>query len=301
MTPLVEFRNVTKDFGVTRALESFDLSVEPGSVYGMVGRNGAGKTTALRMLAGLESPTHGEIRLFGIPVDSLDNLSKARVAYAAAGQVLPPALTVSQVGVLVRRATPDWDETLFQAILKEGRVPLHKNVRALSRGLKQRLRLALAYAKRPKILILDEPTEGLDTVVRFDLFSRILDVVAGGDACTIVSSHFLGDIERVVDRIGFISGGHLMLEGQLDEFKERIRRVRVAWNKNSDPGSILDDYVATHRAFAFKRDGRQAVFLTECYDPEWLAAFNRRFPGCVVESDRLGLEDIFIELLRDQP
>ncbi len=300
MAPLIEFRNVSKSFAFAKALDDLSLTVESGSIYGLLGRNGAGKTTALRMLAGLDDPTSGEVLVFGKTPGDLDDLDKANIGYAGAGQVIPPYMTVAEVCDTVRRAAPRWDDALCRTILDEGRIEPTKRVRALSRGMKQRLRLALAYAKRPKVLIFDEPAEGLDTIVRYGLFARVLDVVAQGDSCAIVSSHVLADVERVADRIGFLSSGKLLVDGPLDDMKDRFRRVRIAWPESGDPGQRLESETLAEGSFSFRRDGRQASFITGRYDDAWLAAFKRKFPSCMVEIDPLDLEGIFIEILGDE-
>jgi len=298
--PLIEFNDVTKEFRFTPVLNGLSFSVQPGSVYGLLGRNGAGKTTALRMILSMEQPTSGHVHVFGTPPEDLDDVERSRIAYAAGGQILPPYMTVAEVGRFVKSATPAFDDSLFTELIEEGRVPFDKRVRALSRGLKQRLRLSLAYARRPKVLVLDEPTEGLDTVVRFNLLKRVLDVVAEGDSCAIVSSHVLGDVERVVDRIGLLAGGRIVLEGEIDLLKERMQRIRLAWGGADDPGPDLESTARADGALTFQRDGRQAWFVTDRYSPEWLASFKRKFPGCVVENDSLDLEEIFFELLKDE-
>jgi ABC-2 type transport system ATP-binding protein len=300
MAPLIEFRSVTKRYPGGLALDGLSLTVEPGSVYGLLGRNGAGKTTALRMIAGMESPSSGEVLVFGKNPRRLDDLEKAMLGYAGDGQILPPHLKVSQVMNLVGRATPEWDGALCRAILEEGGIPLDRKVRALSKGMKQRLRLALAYARWPRVLVLDEPAEGLDTVVRFDLFARILDVVAAREACAIVSSHVLGDVERIADRIGFISRGRLLMEGSLDDLKEGARRIRVAWGKRVDPASRLAFEAEAIGALSYRQSGRQASFVTGKYSEAWLSSFRQTFHQCSIETDPLNLEEIFVEILKDE-
>jgi ABC-2 type transport system ATP-binding protein len=300
MAPLIELRSVTKRFSGGLALDGLSLSVEPGSVYGLLGRNGAGKTTALRMIAGMESPTRGEVLVFDRNPRRLDDVTKSWISYAGDGQILPPHLKVSQLIGMVRRATPEWDDTLCRSILEEGGIPADRKVRALSKGMKQRLRLALAYARWPRILVLDEPAEGLDTVVRFELFSRMLDVVAAREACAIVSSHVLGDVERIADRIGFISKGKLIIEGTLDDLKEGARRVRIAWGKGVDPVSRLAFEIEAIGALSFERTGRQASFVTGRFSESWLASFRQKFHQCLIETDPLNLEEIFVEILKEE-
>ena len=300
MVNLIEFKSVTKAFGRTRALDGLSLSVEHGSVYGLIGRNGAGKTTALKMVTGMEAPNRGEVLVFGTQPARLDDVAKAQIAYAGDSQVLPPHMKVSEVSTFVRRATPGWNNGLFREILAEGRIPPGERVRALSKGMKQRLRLALAYARNPRVLVLDEPAEGLDTVVRFGLFSRVLDVVSQGDACAIVSSHVLGDVERIADKIGFISRGKLLVEGGLDDIKDKVRRVRLAWAAGSKPDSRLEQQASEAGAFSFRQEGRQASFVTGRFEAGWRARLRKSHPGCMIEADPLSLEEIFVELLKDE-
>jgi ABC-2 type transport system ATP-binding protein len=303
MTHLVEFREVRKTFiqprkvKGTRALDGLTLEVEPGSIYGLLGRNGAGKTTALRMIPGIITPDRGSVRVMEERPEEMDDITKSKISYAGAGQVYMPEMTVREMGDFVKDSTPAWDDRLFTEIIEEGYIPPRKLVRSLSRGMRQRLRLALAYARRPKVLVLDEPAEGLDTVVRFSLFARALDAVADGDACAIVSSHVLGDVERVVDRIGFIADGKILAEGALDDIKERARRVRFAWSDGVDPTRDIEEEAQALEAASIRVTARQASFVTLKFNDDWFGAMKQKFHTCMVETDPLSLEEVFIELL----
>jgi len=300
MAPLIEFNDVTKFYGDSIALFGLSFSVEPGSVYGLLGRNGAGKTTALNMIPGAVIPSMGGVSVIGENPRFLNESARSQIAYAGDNQVLMPHLKVKEVCALAKSASPDWNEKLCRDILDEGGVAMNKLVRTLSKGMKQQLKLALAYAKQPRILVLDEPTEGLDAIVRYSLFSRVLDVVAGGDACVIVSSHILTDVERIIDHVGFISHGRLLYDGLLDDLKEKARRIRIAWSDLKDPGTALDNAADSLGAFSYKKSKRQASFVTGRFNEKWISSFRRQFNSCMIETDPLGLEEIFIEMLRSE-
>ena len=300
MAPLIALKALTRIYEDVPALDRIDLEVEPGSVYGLVGRNGAGKTTLLNLVAGLARPSSGEVRVMGENPEGLPDALRGRLAFVGEGQVLLPHLTCRQVVNVAMSASPEWDSNVLTEILDEAGIDPNLHVRSLSRGMKQQLRVALAYARRPRVLLLDEPVEGLDPVVRFDIFSRVLDRVAEGDACAMVSSHLLTDVERVVDRIGFLRKGRLEYDGTVDDLKDRFRRIRVAWRDGNDPGGLLDDAVARLEGIAFCRAGRQASFLTPRFSGEALTALGERLTGCMVEADRLCLEEIFVEWMREE-
>ena len=230
----IEIRGLTKSFRKFR-LGPLDLTVPRGSIYGFVGPNGAGKTTTLDLLLGMGSPEGGRI-----VVDGLDHIRdevavKQRIGYVSPDLDFRMWGKVGKAIRFVRGFHQGWDDRHCGQLLQTFRLGLDDSIATLSYGSKIKLALVLALAWRPSILILDEPTVGLDAVARHDLYSELLETVRDEDRTVLISTHALGDVERFADHVGFIKEGRMLLEGGTAELLQRYRMVDC---QTSDPGRL---------------------------------------------------------------
>ncbi|AGZ44254.1 ABC transporter ATP-binding protein [Actinoplanes friuliensis] len=214
MTPPVETRGLTKRFGALTAVDTLDLTVHAGEVYGFLGPNGAGKTTTLRMLLGLIRPTAGEVRLFGEPPGRLDG-----VGALIEGPAFYPYLSGrDNLRVMARHAgvTPDRVAVVLEQVDLTGRA--RDRYSTYSLGMKQRLGVAAALLKDPRLVILDEPTNGLDPAGMADM--RLLVRRLGASGCTVLlSNHLMTEVQELCDRVGIIAGGRLIAESTVAELR----------------------------------------------------------------------------------
>ncbi len=222
---MIETRGLTKIFGQTAAVDSLDLAVPKGSVFGFLGVNGAGKTTAVRMIMGHLHPTRGEVRTLGIDPWMYSETHRRRIAYVSENMNLPSWMTPEQAVRFNASFYPRWDVALAERLFSDFNLRGVGRYGSLSKGQKRRLCLLLAICQNADLLVLDEPTAGLDVVARQEFLSHILEMVYDGERTVFISSHLLSDLERVVDRIAILRRGRLHLVGELDALKDGIRKI----------------------------------------------------------------------------
>ncbi|WP_436664327.1 ABC transporter ATP-binding protein [Alicyclobacillus acidoterrestris] len=225
MTSIVETHDVTKQFGDVTVIDGVSLNVPQGAIYGLVGANGAGKTTLMRMLIGLMWPDAGEVRLFGQVLERDSAQIRQRVHYVAADGSFFKQLQVKDVLTYSRLLYERWDDTRCQMLVR-ALVPLNRRVRNLSLGMTMQLRLAIALSARPDLLVLDEPTNGLDPIVKRQFLQLIVQEAAQGST-VVIATHQLADVERIVDGVGLLYRGRMVMDGMLDDLKGAIKHVQA--------------------------------------------------------------------------
>jgi ABC-2 type transport system ATP-binding protein len=282
---------LTKYYGNRRVVDNLDLKVPCGSVYGLLGRNGAGKSTTLKMLAGMVRPDFGRAMLLGEAVESLAPATRARIAYLAEGHPIYTWMTVKQAVDFATSFYPSADRSLIGRILDHFDLSPKAKIGRLSKGQRAQVSLALAIAPDPELLILDDPTLGLDTNVRRDFLESMIQIIQRRGRTILFSSHVLGDVERVADRIGVMVDGVLRVDCPADHFKRTVRKIVVEFDREppavpSLPGLLSDWLVGTRR---------ELVFID--YGPQQRSAVEALGPKKVVTVE-MNLEDAFIEYTR---
>jgi ABC-2 type transport system ATP-binding protein len=224
---VVQVEHLSRRFGRTVALDDLSLSVPRGAVFGIVGANGAGKTTLIRHLLGLLSPQSGTVRLFGRdPVaDPVGVLG--RVGYLSEENDLPPWMRVRELLRYLQGFYPGWDADFAEQLRSNFALDTAARVRELSRGQKARTGLLAALAYRPELLILDEPSTGLDPLARRDILTAVLRTVAQEGRTVLFSSHLLDEVERVSDHVALVDKGRIVVQGPLDEVRQAHRLLTV--------------------------------------------------------------------------
>ena len=291
---VLELRGVTKRYGKVPALLGLDLGVERGQVYGLLGRNGAGKSTALRIVMGITRHDTGVVSLFGTPGNAGDTSARQRLGYVAQEQHFYDWMTPERLGRFVRGFYPTWDAPRFRELLRRFDVPERK-IGGLSGGTKVKLALALALAHAPELLVLDEPTAGLDAVARHEFLDIVREQGVAGQHTTIFSSHLIDDVESVCQQIGIIDGGRMLFEGSLQDLSARVRRLTLP---ASDAGALsaltgLPIGIVQDRVLQSER--RLVLWANE---PDVFAVVADRVAPLQLET--LALEDTFVALVRQR-
>ncbi len=226
MTHAIVTERLTKYFGARCVVNCLDLRVPAGTVYGFLGRNGAGKSTTIKMLLGMVQPSYGTIELLGQKVASLPSAVRGRIAYLAEGHPLYGWMTVAEAARFARSFhAARWNQRLLDQILEHFEIPARAKLRRLSNGQRANVALALAIAPDPDLLILDDPTQGLDTVARRDFLMSLVHLVQRQGRTILFSSHILADVERVADRIGILVEGVLRVDCPTDHFKQSVSKL----------------------------------------------------------------------------
>lgn len=216
---------LTKSYDGRRVVDSLSLRVPVGSVYGFLGRNGAGKSTTIKILLGMVQPDCGRAELLGHDIAALPNDVRARIAYLAEGHPLYPWMSVADAVKFTRAFYSRWNQSLLDQILDHFELAGRAKIRRLSNGQRAQVSLALAIAPDPDLLILDDPTLGLDTVVRRDFLESLIQIIQRQGRTILFSSHVLADVERVADRIGIMVGGVLRVDCPTEHFKQTVSKA----------------------------------------------------------------------------
>ena len=226
MTLAIVTERLTKYYGAQCVVNCLNLRVPVGTVYGFLGRNGAGKTTTIKMLLGMTQPNFGRVELLGHELASLPPDVRGRIAYLAEGHPLYGWMTVAEAVRFARSFHPArWNQRLLDQILEHFEIPLRAKLRRLSNGQRANVALSLAIAPDPDLLILDDPTLGLDTVARRDFLMSMVHLVQRQGRTILFSSHILADVERVADRIGILVDGVLRVDCPTEHFKQSVSKV----------------------------------------------------------------------------
>jgi ABC-2 type transport system ATP-binding protein len=218
MSDAIRTEQLTKRYGETLALDSLDLAVSAGEVYGYLGPNGAGKTTTIRLLLGLHRPTAGRAELFGIDAWSDPVVAHRHVAYVAGEPSLWPSLTGAETLEFLARVHGTTDAAYRDVLVARFQLDTNKKVRALSKGNRQKVQLIAAFATRSELLVLDEPTSGLDPLMEVAFRETVREAKERGQT-VFLSSHILSEVEALCDRVGILRAGRLVEEGTLDELR----------------------------------------------------------------------------------
>jgi ABC-2 type transport system ATP-binding protein len=285
--PVVEIHRVTRHFGSKQALDDLSLSVPRGGVFGLIGGNGAGKTTVIKHILGLLKAQTGSVRVFGLdpvqnPVGTL-----GRIGYLSEDRDLPDWMSVSQLMRYTQAFFPSWDETYATELREAFDLDPKARIKNLSRGQRARAGLLVALAHRPDLLVLDEPSSGLDPVVRRDILGAIIRTIADEGRTVLFSSHLLDEVERVADRVAIIHQGRILLTSSLDEIKETHRRVTLRFGRTHErPPALVG-------ALSFEGEGADWTYVCSGESGQLRSAAEAL--GATVMGDApLSLDEIFV-------
>lgn len=278
MTNCIEIKGLCKSYDGF-ALNNIHLTVPGGTIMGLIGENGAGKTTTIKCLLNLVRRDAGEVVLLGLSGPQGELEAKRDIGVVLDECFFHDALRPRDVDRILSPVYPTWDSGLFQDYLDKFKLPERKAVKEFSRGMKMKLSLAAALAHRPKLLILDEVTAGLDPVVRDEILDEFLAFICDEDHAILISSHITSDLEKAADYITYIHQGEVALTGAKDEILDNYGRVgcTALQLEGVDPNDVL-----RVRRGSF---GCQALVSNR-------ALFQRKYPGLM--TDRATLEDIML-------
>ncbi|MDA1050696.1 MAG: ABC transporter ATP-binding protein [Planctomycetota bacterium] len=286
----IRTRELTRYFGHNAALRSLTLDVPRGQVTALIGHNGAGKTTLIRLLLGLLPPTRGRAELLGCDSRSLTPEVRARVGYLAEGHFLWGWMKARDAARLQRETFPRWDQHLFDSMLKFFGVASNARVGQISRGQRAGVSLAMTLATDPELLVLDDPSMGLDPVARRALVEGLLAFARRDDRTILVCTHLLDDVERLADRIAIVSHGRLLVDSGLSEFRERV----CGWTLDAEFGA---QQAAQIPGLIDSRQTRERTHLVVA-DPDLeTEAAIQRISG-TARREELTLEDAVLAYLR---
>jgi ABC-2 type transport system ATP-binding protein len=287
----IEVRDLHYRAGRTFEIRDLALNVPSGSMYGFLGPNGAGKTTMIRLMLGLLRPISGSISVLGRRIPGESPRALLRTGYVPEQPHLYVSLTVGEAMRYHAAFYPTWDETWAAELLGHFGLDRARPLSRVSKGEMGKLEMLLALAQRPELLVLDEPTDGLDPVVRRDVLTALLEYVSQQNATVFISSHLVHELERICDWVGVMDRGRLVAELPMQSFKNGIKRLRVA---NAPALAGDTPFVVLSRDAT---DGDVETWIVR----GWQTPMTQWFDGAgsqVREVIDLDLEEGFVELLR---
>ena len=284
---VIEVSGLSRRFGRSLALDDVNLGVPRGLVFGLVGENGAGKTTLIKHLLGLYRAQTGTVRVLGgdpvtRPVEVL-----ARVGYLSEDRDLPDWMRIGELLNYLKAFYPTWDAALADRLRDDFDLDPKARIKSLSQGQRARVGLVGALAYRPDLLVLDEPSTGLDPIVRRDILAAIIRTIADEGRTVFFSSHLLDEVERVADSVALIDQGRIILSGPLDQVKQSHRSVTLRFDEpQSHPPALAGSVVS---------DGFGRDWTAVCPGPiEALAEQAAGLGGRIVEDRTPSLDEIFV-------
>jgi ABC-2 type transport system ATP-binding protein len=288
---IIETADLRKTYGDVDALAGLTLSVPRGSICGLLGRNGAGKTTTIKVLLGMAKPTSGKANVFGLPADdersSVD--IRRRAAFVSEDRDLYDSMTVAQIIRFTARFYPRWRSDLAHEYLQKFELPHARAVKTLSRGMRTKLALLLALSSGAELMILDEPTAGLDPAVTETVLQALVAHAARAQTTVFLSTHQLTDVEQIADRVAIIDRGRAVVDGSLDDIRAGYRRIQLVFD-----GAAPEAVFRAPGLVGMRREGRVLTLLAR-NGAERIVEEARALKPVSVDVLPVTLKEVFLE------
>ena len=292
---IIETHELTKRYGHFDAVHSLNLRVAGQKITGFLGRNGAGKSTTIKMLLGMTHPTAGTATMLGMPIDDPKASREMRreVAYVGEDKQLYAYMTVEQLIRFTKSFYSDWRPEVEQRLLRQYQLPRRRKVKALSKGMRTKLALLLALSRRPALLILDEPSEGLDPVSIEELLQALISAAADGTT-VFFSSHQIAEVERVAEHVCIIDRGKLVMDLALDDMRQDYRRITLGFAKQQPPEKFRIQGIQQ-----IQTSGRQVVLLAN-RNADAIVELARSMEPVSLDVAPIGLREVFLETVKEE-
>lgn len=292
MKHAIQLTNVVKRFGSNTALNNVSIDVPTGTVFALLGENGAGKTTAIRTMLGLVRPDSGDATVLGMSSATQGLEIRRRIGYVPEQPVLYDWMTVDEIGWFTAGFYGDDFLPRYRSLANEFNLPSSEKLKSLSKGMRAKVGLSLSLAHEPDLLILDEPTSGLDTLVRREFLNSMVDIAAAGRT-VFLSSHQIPEVERVADIVAIINQGTLLVCEPLDELKQRLEQWTVTMEDAASPPPDVSASVLLRQ-----QQMRQWQLLVSEPAADSLDQLRNNDAVLAVETHSPSLEEIFVAYLQ---
>lgn len=293
---MIELKNTVKKFDSYTALDGVDLKIEKGTAFGLLGSNGAGKSTILRLLSGIYKQESGEVFIDGQPV--YDNIAvKQKVFFINDETVQFGGFTLKKLKNYYKNYYPNFSEELFESLRKRINLPLNKKINTFSKGMKRQAIVIIALACRTDYLLLDEAFDGLDPTMRIIVKKMLVDAMIDRQLTTIISSHNLKEINEVCDTAALLHNGKIVFSREIDSLKGEVHKIQVVFPKNADGSTVeytKEDFTSTGlEVLHFERSQSIYYIIAKGDEDTVKASFAPKHP-MLLEMISLTLEEIFI-------
>lgn len=282
---MLHIDNITKSFGGFKAVDGFGLKVEKGCIHGIIGENGAGKTTIIKCIVGIYKPDSGNITLDGEKIYENPPV-KAKIGYVADSNTMFEDYTAEQMVKFFGEVYPNFDKARFEELNAIFKVEPKRLIGRLSKGQQMRLSFMLAISLKPELLVLDEPTSGLDAMAKKQLLDIVIDEVEKGDMAVVISSHHLGELEKLCDDITILRNGKTEFQSGIDDIREKVRKFQAVFKTEPDIQTLRE-------SFGVEKIGSVYYLTTADYDENTVPSL-KLMGAELVEEVGMSLEEIFI-------
>jgi ABC-2 type transport system ATP-binding protein len=289
--PIIETAELRKSYGSMEALRGLNLRVPAGSIYGFLGRNGAGKTTTLKILLGMTRPTGGHARVFGLDANAPEAsvAIRRRTGFVSEEKDLFDSMTVEEIIRFTAAFYPRWRNDLAQRYLGRFDLPATRKIKDLSRGMRTKVALLLALSRGADLLILDEPTSGIDATTVEEVLQAIVAHVAGEEMTVFFSSHQIAEVDQIADRVTIVDGGRTVVEGAIEDLRENYRRIHLVFDGEAPKSDFRAAGIVRMR-----RQGRTLTVLVSA-GAERVIEEARALNPVSVDVIPVTLKEIFLE------
>lgn len=288
-----ELKNYSLNYGDSKILDNISFSLDRGKILGIVGPSGVGKTSLIRGIVGIYKGTSGSLIFDG--EDVYDNPEvKRKIAFVPDEHSSFYLITLKEILNYYKSIYSNFDEDKFYKINKIFKIPLNKRFLQLSKGMKMRVNLMIAFSLNCDLLVLDEPTSGLDPILKEKVLKIIMNEVYSKEKSVIISSHNLGELERICDEILILNDGKIEYHNSLENIKRNIRKIQVAFDM-----PVYEEDLNIDGIFSISQVGRVFTIITESYDDALKEKLNKFNPLFIEEID-LSLEEVFIHRLEGE-
>ena len=278
---MLELKNVTKSFGGFKALDDLTMTIPKGCVYGLVGPNGAGKSTAIRLLTGIYRPDSGSITLEGMPIYE-NPVSKMRMGYIPDDIFYFPSASMDEMRKFYQGMYPNFDDELYEKLFEVFQLPRKGAIRRFSKGMQKQAAFHLTICTRPEVLILDEPVDGLDPVMRRQVWSLILGEVGEHETTVLISSHNLRELEDICDHVGIMDHGKMLLERSLADMQGSTHKLQLVGETPKGLEILHESQTGRLKTLVVRGDAREITLKVSASNPIYFDVLP------------LSLEEIFI-------
>lgn len=284
---MIKVENLNKSIAGKSILENVSLNVKEGSIFGLVGPNGAGKTTLIKTVVDIFQPDSGSILLDGVDI-SKNHIQKSTIAYVPDDLKVYSNFRKKDLVAFYRESFPFWSEERYLKLHNIFKIDENQNIGKLSKGMKMQLALHLSLSIMPKIIIMDEPTAGLDPVVRKELLNLLVQEVSLHNTTMLISSHNLSELEKVCDHIGFLNKGTMIGQANLDDMKEKIKKYQVVFTDG-----LPEELKKKENILKIENIGKVHYIIIEEENKDILNIIKKHKP-LVLDTIHMTLEEIFI-------
>lgn len=284
---MLRAENVVKSYDITPVIKNVSLNVEKGHIYGLLGANGAGKTTLIKLLTGIYRPDSGSVTMEEKKVSETPKL-RDKIAYVPDNILFYNNFTVKEMKNFYSHTFSTWDETRYKKLREVFTFPEKKRIKHLSKGMKTQLSILLSLSSMPEIMLMDEPTSGLDPFIKNDVLNLLVEDMASRNTGIVISSHDISQLEQISDRVGFMEDGKILLEEDLEELKQKYKKVQIAFKEE-----MPENFEKEFNLLSIKKTGRIYEIIIDM-DYELFLSHVKKYQPLIVEDLNMTLEEIFI-------